>query len=265
MKQTMPCTPAIPGTDLGPSDRSWHALFRIGAAVALVLLAGALVDIVLAMVPGWGPETVPGDVPAWFAQLAKNPLLGMRNLDFLNVTLSVVSLPLYIALLGAQRRSSPGGAILGLLLVCVGTAAFVASNAALPMLELSRQYASTAVPAARLASRSAGEALLARGAHGSYGAFPGFVISEIGTLVMALAMLRGRVFGRSVAWVGVAGTAALMVYSAGATFVSGSSALVTMIAAPGGLLMMVWYVLVARRLSVLGRGAAENGSARRAA
>jgi hypothetical protein len=190
--------------------------------------------------------------------VAARPLLGLRNLDLINVVLSIVSLPMYVALAGAHRRVQPGLALTALVIVAVGTALFAANNAALPMLELGRRYQVASLPADRLALQAAAEGLLSRGAHGSLGAFPGFFLSEVGTLLMALALLLGRVFPRRVAWAGLAGTALLATYSVAMTALPGADVLVNALAVPGGLLMLAFNVMVARGLLRLAR--AEDGT-----
>lgn len=226
---------------------AWRPLYVLGAVIALVTLTGTIVDIALTMVPGFDPSTVPADAAGWLAQLAASPLVGLRNLDLLNVALSAVGLPLYGALAAALRRTQPGLALAGLAFALVGTAVFAASNAALPMLELARQHAGA--PAAdRLVLETAATALLARGAHGSFGAFGGFFLSEIGTLLISVAMLRGTLFGRAPGLIGVVGATVLGFYTVAITFAPGSDALMKGVAAPAGLLMLAWYVLVARGL-----------------
>lgn len=226
---------------------SWRGLYAAGAVFALVVLTGTVLDIGITMIPGWDPSTVPTDATSWFAQFVEAPLLALRNLDLLNVVLSVVGLPLYAALLVAHRRTAPALALLGLLAVVLGTALFASANAALPMLELSERYAA-ASEGGRATLEAAAESLLARGAHGSYGAFPGFVLSELGTLLMALAMLAGGVFSKRSAWVGIVGMAAMIAYSVAFTFGLGSEALIMAVATPAGLLMLAWYAMVARQL-----------------
>lgn len=232
-------------------ERSWRQLYTLGAAVAIVGVTGMLLDIVLTMVPGWDTSSVPTTIRAWFAQLASSPLLGVRNLDLLNITLSLLTIPLYVALFGAQRRTNPALALLALIVVTVGTVVFATSNAALPMLELSQRYAGASSAADKLVLESAGVALLARGAHGSAGAFLGFFVSEVGTLLMAISMLTGRVFSRATAWVGIVGAGLLAVYSVAITLSPGSNVAVMALAMPAGLLMLVWNIMVARRLLAL--------------
>lgn len=235
------------------TEKSWATIYRLGAAVAFVAVAALLFDIALASMPGWGPQTAPTAAAGWLEQFAENPWLGLRNLDLLNVTVSVVSIPLYLALYGAHRRSEPGLALLGFTFVAVGTALFAAANAALPMLGLAREYAAAPL-AERVVLEAAAAGLLARGAHGSLGAFPGFLLSEIGTLVIALAMVRGRVFGRVASWLGVLGAASLIVYSLLMTFALVPTEQVVALAAPGGLALIAWQLLVGRKLWMLAGG-----------
>jgi hypothetical protein len=223
------------------------------AGAALLVVVGTLADIVLTMLPGWEATTVPGAIEAWFAQLQNNPLLGLRNLDLLNVTMSVAGLPLYVALYGVHRRTSQGMAALALVAMTLGTAVFVANNAALPMLTLAERYGAAATDVQRLALLGAGEALLAQSAHGAMGAFPGFFLSSLGTLLMTLAMATGEIFPRGTTYTGMIGIMLLFAYIVGVTFVAEPGGLLLAVAAVGGLLMIVWHGLVARQLLRLGK------------
>jgi hypothetical protein len=70
-------------------------------------------------------------------------------------------------------------------------------------------------------------------------------------------MLRGGVFGKANAYLGVLGFALLLVFEVLASFVGTLDSVATMLAMPGGLLNLAWYVLLARRLLQL----AGNSSA----
>jgi hypothetical protein len=239
-------------TNTDTAESSWHDIYIIGGIATLLTLAGTLLDIVLTMIPGWEATTVPTTIEAWFIQFQTNPLLGLRNLDLLNATLSVIGVPMIVALYGAHRRACPAYATLALSVALVGTGVFVTSNVALPMLDLSRQYATASTDTQRLAIEAAGGALLARGAHGSLGVFAGFFLPSIGTLLMGIAMLVGKVFKRVTAWMGIAGISLLTIYTIGVTFAPTSGEAMMIVALPGGLLIMAWNILVARRLLQLG-------------
>ena len=247
------------------TENSWRGIYIVGGIAALLALAGTLTDIAITMIPGWEASTVPATIQAWFTQFQTNPLLGLRNLDLLNVTVSAIGIPMYLALYGAHRRISPAYAALALIVILVGTVVFMTSNAALPMLELSKQYSIASTDTQRLTLEAAGQALLARGAHGSLGAFMGFFLSSIGTLLMSIAMLIGRVFNRITAWVGIVGITLLIIYTIGSTFVPDSREAMMVIVLPGGLLLMVWNVMVAKKLFQLraDRGERVHGGKKR--
>jgi hypothetical protein len=88
------------------------------------------------------------------------------------------------------------------------------------------------------------------------GAFAGFTLSSVGALCMVAALLKERVFGRLTACTGLIGVLCLLVYIAGVRFVPGPTGWMA-VALPGGLLMIAWYMMVARRLLQLGWAAEE--------
>ncbi|MEI2775139.1 MAG: hypothetical protein V9G19_04035 [Tetrasphaera sp.] len=198
-----------------PTHRERLQPVLVGALCTVALIA----DIALA-----GAGTVPTTAAEWLAQLRSRPPLGLRNLDLLNASLAVVRLPRYAAIYGAHRLVDPALTGLGVLLVAVGAALFLASNVALPMLDLATRCPRDCTAAA--------EALLARGAHGSLGALPGFLVSETGTLIVAWTMLHGHVFGRLTAWTGMRGAGGLMLFTAAATAAGGTTGPLLLLALP---------------------------------
>ena len=122
---------------------------------------------------------------------------------------------------------------------------------ALPMLELSNKYFATQSETQKLLFAAAGEAMLVRGSHGSLGVFIGFVLPNVGGLLMSLVMLKGKIFSRSTAYLGITGSSLLLIYLLIVTFTSVKS-MATLIAMPGGLMSMAWMILFAIRLLKLG-------------
>lgn len=239
----------------------WRTLYAIGAIAGALGIAALLFDIGLAMVPGWGTDSVPSSVTGWFAQFESKPWLAIRNLDLLNVTVSLVTLPLYLAVAASLRREQPGIAFLGMTFVLIGTALFASANAALPLWGLSQQHMLATGAGERAAIEAAAIGLLARGAHGSAGAFGGFLISELGTLLVAGSMIGGRVFSRPTALLGVMGAVSLIAYSVLMTFGAVPQATAMALAAPGGILMIAWQVSLVRTLGRLGRAESPSREA----
>lgn len=237
-----------------PIDTSWEKMYLIGGVMALFALMGTLIDISLTMVPGWEITTVPTTILGWFTQFQAKPFLGLRNLDLLNAFILFIQIPMFLALYGVHRKTNQAFAALALIVCLLGTFLFISNNAALPMLGFSRQYFLASTESQKLSIEGASLALLAKGAHGSMGAFIGFFMSSIGTLMISFVMLQGKIFSRVAAWTGIMGITSLILYTVGNTFMPNAGEKMLIIAMPGGILMIVWNVMVARKLFQLSSG-----------
>ena len=232
----------------GNTQGQWKSIYTLGGVTALIVIAGTLLDIILGTVLGGDLSLIPKTAIDRFAQFEVNPWLGLYNLDMLNLCTAILMIPTYFALYGAHRRINSSYIKLALLIFTIGTTVFAANNVALPMLELSRNYAAATVEAQRNLIAAAGEAMLARGAHGSPGAFPGFVLSSIAGIVMSIGMLKGKVFSKANAICGILGGSLLVVYLILVTFVPAIEKAAMIIAAPGGLLSLAWMIMFTFRL-----------------
>lgn len=231
------------GTGIGMGGEGIpRTLAGIAAASAFLSVAAGLFDIVAGSIVTAGLPADGLDAAGRLAMMAEKPLLGIYLLDFLNLLVSWAGIPLYLALLMALRERAPSLSRGAFSLFVLGTAVFTSSNAALPMLDLARS--SAGVDAAGSAALSAAaEALLSRGAHGSPGALPGFLLSSLAAALMALAALRGGGFGRIGPVLGFAGALSLCAYLVVVTWVPGASSVMVALAAPGGIASMAWTML----------------------
>lgn len=238
------------------TDTRWKGLYKLGAAAALTSVLLVVLDIFVGiLVPGGAVEPGARTVHDWFALFQGNAYHGFRELGLLNVLNLILGIPLFLALYAAHRRVGRAYAALALALFLFGGAIYVSNNAAVPMYVLSGEYAAATTDVQRAALAAAGEAVLARGADFTPGSLPGFVLSSLGQIAMAIVMLRGGVFGRATAWTGIVGFSLLLVFTVWTTFAPGALETAMLIALPAGLLVMAWDVLVARRLFQLGRKA----------
>lgn len=240
------------------TDPQWISLYRLGGAAALLAVLIALTDISLTFLPA-GAEA-PGTMNAvdWFRLFQDNWFFGLRNLGLLpNILTLILSIPLLLALYAAHRHTNRGYASLALILSLVGTAVYLANNAAFPMLTLSMKYAN-ATDTQRTLLAAAGEAILAQGEDFTPGVFPGFLLGEIAILTISLVMLRGGVFSRKAAYAGILGAVALIVFTIWSTFYPVFFEAAMMLALLGGLLSITWYILTARTLFHLSQSRAET-------
>jgi hypothetical protein len=237
-----------PASEAGAPPTAWTNIYRAGAAAALLIVLAGLTDIFIMSLPGTG--TAPGvrTVVDWFTLLQSQGFVTLRDMGLLNMVTISCSVVVYFALFGLHRHSNPQSASLALILVCLGAAIYIANNTALPMLTLSHQYAAAAGETQKALWAAAGQALLARDDL-TAGAFPGFFFVEIAGLLMGLVVLRGRIFHAWEAWIGLLGTASLLFFNICAAFVPALyNSVMLIFGAGGGLLNLVWYVMIARRL-----------------
>ncbi|GAB1483015.1 hypothetical protein MASR2M78_18310 [Treponema sp.] len=233
-------------------DTQMKNIYRLGAVATFMLLIGIIIDIVFgSMSSGGDLTTLPQSAVAHFEQFRTNWLLGLYNLDLLNSIMQLISIPVFFVLFLAHRKSESALALLGLVLFLVGATLFVSGNVALPMFELSGKYFTADSDAQRSLFAAAGEALLIRGSHGSFGVFFAFILPSLAGIVMSLAMLRGKVFSRLNSWLGILGGALLLCYIVLVTFFPGTKSIAIAMAMPGGLMQMAWMLLFSIRLLLL--------------
>jgi hypothetical protein len=118
---------------------------------------------------------------------------------------------------------------------------------------LSSRYAAAETDTQRALFAAAGEAVLARGEDFTPGSFTGLIFGGIAAIGMSFIMLRGGIFGKATAWIGIIGFTFLSVFTIWSTFVP----VLYLVAfyffgMVGGLLALAWFILTARRLLQLG-------------
>ena len=95
---------------------------------------------------------------------------------------------------------------------------------------------------------AAGEAMLAKGAHGSLGVFIGFVLPTFANVLMAGVMLSGKVFSRATSIIGLVGNSLMVIYIVMVTFIPAVEKLALVFAMPAGLLVMAWMIMFTIKL-----------------
>jgi len=230
------------GISLELPQNQWKTVFLIGSIAAFLSFAAVVFDIVFGSLTSANLSQLPDSASERFVEFSRTPLIGLYHLDLLNAMVALIMLPTYFALVGIHRARNCASAIFASMVYFLGTAMLVSANAALPMLELSGKYLATTDASQRQLFTAAGEALLSRGAHGSIGNLFGFVLSELAGIGISMVMFRGRLFGKVIPLFGLTGGTLLLAYTILITFVPSTKAVAVMVAAPGGLLSIVWTV-----------------------
>ena len=228
----------------------WAGLYKLGAVASLLILCTAMLEILITFLPGGyaSAETVVD----WFNLLHDNWFLGLRNLGLLNIVMTALSIPMFFALCMAHWKVNPKYSALAMIISFIGVAVFYATNRAFAMLDLSTQYAAASSNIQRAVLEAAGQALLAVGQSHTPGTFIGFCLSEIAGILISFVMLRGGIFSKLTAYTGILGFGMLLVYEISQSFVPALLGIALLFAVIGGLLNLVCYGLIARRLFRLG-------------
>jgi len=235
------------------AENQWKRIYMIGGVTALIVTLATLFDIIIGTILGGDLSAVPKSAIERFAQFQDNWLLGLYYLDGLNMATTILLIPTYFALCAAHRKVNIGYTLLAAITYFIGAAVFITNNAALSMLELSGRYFTTTSEIEKSLIAAAGEAMISRGVHGSFGAFPGFFLTSIGSIVMSIGMLKGKVFSKVNAYIGILGTTLLLIYIILVTFVPSIKSVAVIVAAPGGLLALGWMIMFTIKLFRLGR------------
>jgi len=247
-------------TDMGAvwniktNSSGWNWLYPMGGAAALIALFTNLLDVVLGF---GGTEVVTygsKSAAAWFAIYQKSPFEGLYSLGIFNIVYILAMIPVYFALLWAHRRQQAIQVALITVVFLLSASIYLSTNAAIPMLVLSNKFALAHTEVQKTIFIAAGEAILVRGEDFTPGAFIGLFLGGAAAVALSFAMLRGGIFGKRNAWIGIIGFTFLSLFTILATFVP---ALYTFsfyfLGSIGGLLALTWFALVARRLFQLGR------------
>ena len=230
-----------------------QSIFLVGGIFTLIVLAGVILDVAIGSMTGADLTALPQTAVERFEQFKTNALMGLYNLDCLNMVNQLFMIPVYFALYVVHRRLAPAYSLFALIVFLVGSILLVAGNTSLTMMDLSHKYAVASSEEQKLLLAAAGEAMLAKGSHGSAGMFLGFALPNLAGIIISLVMLKGKVFSKTVGILGITGSTLLLSYIVLVTFAPSIEKQALLFSMPGGLLTMVWMILFTIKLFHLGK------------
>ena len=234
------------------SSSAWKNLYKWGGAAALGAVAVGIIEILITFLPGG--NTTQETARDWFLLFQQNGFMGLRNLGLLNIFLNLLAILTYFNLYAVHRATPQQPyAALAVIFAFLGIGVFFATNRAFSMLALSAQYTAATSDAQRLALESAGQALLSVGQSHTPGTFAAFFLIEFAGVMISWVMLRSKIFSRTAALAGMLGYGMLLVFEFVATFATGLSTMVMLLAILGGIASMLWSILIARRFFQLAK------------
>jgi hypothetical protein len=215
----------------------------LGGVAALVVAGLTVAEIVaFAIFPQ------PGTVSGWFALFEAQPVIGLLDFWGPEVPMYAMFAIVFLALYAALRNINRSAMAIALTLALLGIAVFFATNNPFSMLALSRQFAAAATDAQRTALLAAGEALLANTNQRAVGGFNvGLFFVSVAGVITASAMRRATHFRRLTANLGILAFGLSLVDYVRQAFTS-SVVVTLLLVLPGALSLVMWFVLVGRRL-----------------
>lgn len=223
--------------------KQWKNIYLIGGITTILVLCGIIIDMVVGSITGGDITSLPQTAIERFSQLKDNWLLGLYNLDLLNIINQIIMIPSFFALYAAHRKVEKANSLLALILFLVGSTIFITSNTALTMFDLSHKYFAAATDHQKILIAAAGEGMLAKGAHGGLGVFIGFVLPIFANILMSIVMINGKIFTKATSYTGLVGNTMMLIYVILVTFVPATGQFALAFAMPGGLLVMTWMIM----------------------
>jgi hypothetical protein len=230
----------------------WKHHYRAAAICALLVVMIGFLDIGLSMTNSEAQENSLINIVQWFALFQSNTFEAFRLLGLFNMINLLLAVPLNLSLQHLHKQTQPALSTLSMILFSIGTAVYLSSNSAFSLFAISRQYAA-AFGAQKTALELIGQTTLALGADLTPGTFLGFILPEIAGILMAFVLLRGGLFSKITAWLGILGLGVLLIFNTMVAFTPQYFSLAMMVAMPGGLLSMAYYIMLSHRLLQLAK------------
>jgi hypothetical protein len=230
------------------ADSTYQSLYKIGGAAALIAAVLILGDVVvLAIYPQ------PNAISDWLILFQSNSIVGLLDLWGLEVLMYLMFIMMFLALYMVLRKANQSLMVIALTFALLGIGIFLATNNPFSMLSLSDQYAAATTEAERTMLLAAGQALLSNTNQRAVGGFNMglFLVSAVGLMVSSV-MLQSNSFSRSTAFVGILAHA-LSLADYLRQVLTPSAIVALLVILPNALFLVIWYVLVGRRLYQLGR------------
>jgi hypothetical protein len=219
--------------------------------MALLIVLAGLIDAITSMgIAARDNRTV--QIIEWFTLFQTNRFAAFSSLGVINIITLSLGIPIYLAFNQAYRQERQALAALAAILFFIGTAVYLSSNTVFSLFAVSRQYAASTETQKPLLE-AAGRALLAQGADLTPGTFVGLFLAQVAGLLMASMMLSGRVFSKWNGRTGLAGFSLMSVFFILTAFVPQRYDTAMLLAAPGGLFLMAYQTMLARKFFYLGK------------
>ena len=220
----------------------WKELYTIGAIAAILSEIILIIGIVAVFIYPFAPGNK--STESIFLLLQNDKLGGLISLDFHLVLGNLLGILLFLALYVSLKQVNESYALIALVLGLIADVLIISARPIFELFSLSGLYATATTEVAKSQYLAAGEALLSM--FNGTGWFINTFLGGFSLLMSSLLMLRGNVFSKATAYVGIITNAAVCLF-----FVPGIGMLFLFLSLPG---YMIWYVQLTRRFLKLAKG-----------
>ena len=227
-------------TETETPEASWKPLYRVAGFSALA--TAVLTPLLITVFAVW-PPPYEGSAEEWFELFRDNQILGLISLDLGFVVVSVLLIPVMVALYIALRHVNPSLMAIAGAIYFVAVGGIFASNPSIEMSSLSNAYAAATTDAERAALLGGGEGVLAGFNGTAFHAY--YILGQTAGILIGLVMLRSHKFSKWIAYSMIAGNAVgfgLYIPTIGLT-----------LSAFSGVILWIWMILISRSFFLLGR------------
>jgi len=224
----------------------WKTFYLVSSICVFTALAVMFAEMLITLLPDGAYEHL--TVGNLLDLYNRNWFMGMRYMGFINIIATTLMIPVFFSLFGVHRKSNRVFAGFALILTLVSYAIFISDNVSFPLLNLSRKYLLSYTNNYRSLILSSAEALFAKGASHTSGTFPGFFLSEIGTILFCIIMIKGNIFRKRTGVIGLIAFAFLFIFEIISSFIISLYNEALIFAIIGGIFALTWYGLVGLEL-----------------
>ena len=221
-------------------DPRWKDLYKMAGLAAIVSELVILLGIVTYFIWPFAPGVK--STESILLLLKSNPLGGLISLDLFLFVGNLFSILLFLALYVSLKPINASYALLALVVGLISVVLLIPSRPLVELVSLSTQYGNATSAAARAQYLATGDALLA--AFNGTGWFLNTLLGGISLVISSLLMLRGGIYSKATAIVGIITNAVLCGF-----FIPGLGTFLLFLSLPG---YMIWYFLLAKRFFQFG-------------
>jgi hypothetical protein len=177
----------------------------------------------------------------------------------LQVIAYIFFIPMFLAIYAALRRFNESYVTLAMIFAFVGIAIFLATNNSFSMLSLSNQYAAATTEMQKSMILAAGQTIMINTGQRAVGGFNmGLFFLSMAGILVSYVMLKSNIFSKTTAYVGILTFIVSLADFFRIVFLPSIFTLLLIMVLIFGLFLLIWLILVGRRLFQLGQENERN-------